>query len=597
MSQRPPLTARATRAGWLLAGSLLLLVGLSCTKSKEGPITAASGAYQVADEEAKQTTASGSKSAPGSFATSVGDAASTGKAPAAQRLSDTPPGAAPSGTARVVAGPEGDFEAAGPAQVRVGDMPQPPATPPFQPNAAGDPYAVPDGKEALIAFLQRLQQREPQGTNQPQMLEDFRRIQGARIRAAEKLTEVAKDKETRVNAARAKVDALRALAQTGSPETVKELQSYCRVLVKDRDPELVGLGRLMLFALAVDDMAAGKETDVQSILTELKALVTSGAKDPGVFVVTSQAAMVLQQMGQKEPAMEACRLVGTTYQASDNPQIAAQARDLLIQVKVFELGLHEKVNAMLSGQPNSTPPVVEALQTLLAAPDPGLALLNMTSQVAQMIEAVGQYAAAAQTYAAIEAAFQDHPDKGLAAEAAKRAANGRLRVGLVGKPLAVQGVLLDGTPFDWGKYQGKLVLIDFWATWCQPCLQEIPNIERNYARYHDKGFEVVGVNLDDDPKNVERFLEVQPLPWTTAFSADPAARGFNHPLAVQCGVDAIPFVVLVDRDGKVKALHVRGEQLDRQLEAIFGPAAPAAKPTAAQPATGQPKQRSGAARQ
>ena len=82
----------------------------------------------------------------------------------------------------------------------------------------------------------------------------------------------------------------------------------------------------------------------------------------------------------------------------------------------------------------------------------------------------------------------------------------------------------------------------------------------------------------------------QPLPWPTVLGSDPAARGLNLPLAVQCGVDNIPFTVLVDPSGKVKEIHVSGPELGKQLDALFGPVAPEGKIPPAQPdQTPQPK--------
>ena len=139
------------------------------------------------------------------------------------------------------------------------------------------------------------------------------------------------------------------------------------------------------------------------------------------------------------------------------------------------------------------------------------------------------------------------------------------RARLVGHPFEVAGVTIEGQPFDWSEYEGKVVLIDFWATWCGPCLQELPNIRVNYEKFREQGFEVVGVNLDDDPQDVQAFFSVQKLPWPTVLSTDPQSRGMKTPLAVESGVEFIPFIVLVGRDGKVAALNVRGEKLEPKL--------------------------------
>ena len=86
-------------------------------------------------------------------------------------------------------------------------------------------------------------------------------------------------------------------------------------------------------------------------------------------------------------------------------------------------------------------------------------------------------------------------------------------------------------------------------------MEELPNIKQNYQLYHEKGFEVVGINLDEDPAALEQFLSVEDIPWATVSSDDPNATGRNNVNAVRCGVE-VPFMLLVGRDGNVAALNV-----------------------------------------
>jgi thiol-disulfide isomerase/thioredoxin len=564
----PRLQCLLTAFGLVAAAAILA----GCGQKEEGPVTAASGKFEVADDTAPatgSTAASSEVSSAGAGETAASDPAMPGGL--------------------------------------VGDVPTPPITPPIDGAVGGAKgYQVPEGKEALLAFLKQLQRQQPKGQTQQELLDDFRAMHSARIQAADKLLKESQEKQDRMAATQAKLDAMRALSRLGDRQAEKELNRYARTVSQDSDLEIANLGRLMLFGMSLETLGSGEMTDVQPLVAELKKLIADQPNAPGVFMLARQAAVMLQQLGQKDAAAEAYQTIGNAYKDSQDPQIAAEVRSMLEQAQVQaqenELDLDGKLRALLTGQPNSAQPVLEVLKALLGGEAPGEYALNVVSQVAQLLEISGNYKEATEAFTLLESKYKDHPNQELAKQASARAENGRRRSALVGQPFTVEGVQVDGSPFDWGKYQGKVVLVDFWATWCGPCLQEIPNIDANYKKYKDKGFEVVGVNLDDDSQTVVRFLEVQPLPWATVVSADPNARGFEHPLAIQCGIDAIPFIVLVDRDGKVNALHVRGEKLEQKLAELLGPAgepaattpaapAPPAAPAAPpeQPAAAQPK--------
>ena len=140
---------------------------------------------------------------------------------------------------------------------------------------------------------------------------------------------------------------------------------------------------------------------------------------------------------------------------------------------------------------------------------------------------------------------------------------------LLQKPVELSGKLLDGSDFDIGQYKGKVVVIDFWATWCGPCVAELPNVIENYKKFHDQGLEIIGVSLDQDAEAVTKFVEENEVPWKTLFSSDPESNGWKHPMAVKFGIRAIPTMILVGKDGKIVALNVRGERLGPAIQAAL----------------------------
>jgi thiol-disulfide isomerase/thioredoxin len=146
------------------------------------------------------------------------------------------------------------------------------------------------------------------------------------------------------------------------------------------------------------------------------------------------------------------------------------------------------------------------------------------------------------------------------------------RLRLPGNTFALQGRTVDGKKFDWTAYQGKVVLVDFWATWCGPCLADLPLILQSYRKYHDRGFEIVGISLDHEREALESFLSANAIPWTTLFSPDPVKRGWEDPIAAHYGLMGIPAAFLVDQNGKVVSISVRGENLDEALAKLLGPA-------------------------
>lgn len=144
------------------------------------------------------------------------------------------------------------------------------------------------------------------------------------------------------------------------------------------------------------------------------------------------------------------------------------------------------------------------------------------------------------------------------------------RLGLVGQTLEIEGRLVDGSTLDWRSFRGRVVLVDFWAVWCQPCVAEIPNVKNTYDTFHERGFGVVGINLDEDRTQLAKFLKDNDIPWATLRGTSAADSGMRHPMVVKYGVESVRRNFLVDQDGKVVANDVHGERLPKLVESLLG---------------------------
>ncbi len=129
-------------------------------------------------------------------------------------------------------------------------------------------------------------------------------------------------------------------------------------------------------------------------------------------------------------------------------------------------------------------------------------------------------------------------------------------------PKAFQVTDMKGQPLSLEALKGKVVLLDFWATWCGPCVQELPNVIEAYKKYHAQGFEIVGISLDEDKDALEKFLKENDMPWVQFFDG----KGWKNEVAQIYEVKSIPATYLIDRKGNLARIGVRGDALVPAIE-------------------------------
>ena len=134
----------------------------------------------------------------------------------------------------------------------------------------------------------------------------------------------------------------------------------------------------------------------------------------------------------------------------------------------------------------------------------------------------------------------------------------------IGKPLDISFTAVDGRKVDLKEMKGKVVLIDFWATWCGPCVAEMPSVKKTYEAFHDKGFEIVGISLDDDKDALNNYIKKNAIAWPQYFDG----KQWNNEISFRYGIDGVPTEWLVDKQGNLRETSARGH-LDASVDALL----------------------------
>lgn len=124
----------------------------------------------------------------------------------------------------------------------------------------------------------------------------------------------------------------------------------------------------------------------------------------------------------------------------------------------------------------------------------------------------------------------------------------------------------EGKPMKLSSLRGKIVLVDFWASWCGPCRRENPHVVKLYNKYKSKGFEVLGVSLDRTKDKWEKAIAKDKLTWSHVSDL----KGWKNQVAKQYSVTSVPHTILLDQEGRILARNLRGADLDAKLKELFG---------------------------
>jgi TolA-binding protein/peroxiredoxin len=148
---------------------------------------------------------------------------------------------------------------------------------------------------------------------------------------------------------------------------------------------------------------------------------------------------------------------------------------------------------------------------------------------------------------------------------AVKAAGALRRLTMVGQPLRLRGSTLTGQAFDLAQLQGKVVLVYYWASWCEPCKADLATLKDLQARFGRYGFSIVGVSLDYTPEATQQLVQEYQLNWPQLYEPG----GLDSPLANELGIVTVPTLILVDQQGKVVNRNLQTAVLESELRRLI----------------------------
>lgn len=343
-------------------------------------------------------------------------------------------------------------------------------------------------------------------------------------------------------------------------EAAQELERFANALSASDDADLAHQAAVVIIGFELQSLQNGVHSTPDELLAQVGRLFRR-PQDRGFpeFMVLQQAQQVLRQMGFNEQAEQVQRSLVEAYRTAPDRKLRSEAWLIEVQSSQAYQNFLQAFGPLGTEQFDAA----AALAALRGLYDqfPSLQTLEQIASTITNIEYSGHVPLSQDVASFTRQRLSDYPDADTTLIGNALAAHSA-RTALLGQPLNLSGLVdFEGRPLEPSDYAGKVVLVDFWASWCVKCMREIPAIRQSYAEFSERGFDVLSVNMDENLASGRSFVEQQKFPWRSFHNQNLHELGFKSALAQQLGVSAIPFMLLLDRDGRVAALHVRGEQL------------------------------------
>jgi thiol-disulfide isomerase/thioredoxin len=270
-----------------------------------------------------------------------------------------------------------------------------------------------------------------------------------------------------------------------------------------------------------------------------------------------QADLQLSQLPGAAPQTESTRedlmkQADTILNAADAPE-DAKGEAAFLRIMVAAGGINETKTAMIAAFFKDSGDFLAKYGQHRLAPE----MRQTRFQLASEVESPESEA--------VLKSFAEDKDPQVAAAAKLTLAKREKMKELKTKPVDIKFTAIDGHEVDLANLRGKVVLVDFWASWCGPCMAEAPNVVATYEKLHAKGFEIVGISLDQEKPAMEAAMKEKGMTWPQYFDG----KGWENEISSQFGIQSIPAAWLLDKKGMLRESGLRGEELPAGVEKLL----------------------------
>ncbi|MEM8733539.1 MAG: TlpA disulfide reductase family protein [Planctomycetota bacterium] len=367
----------------------------------------------------------------------------------------------------------------------------------------------------------------------------------------------------------AQLIALSHLSGLGDVTAAQQLESLAGDLSKHSDKKISHESNLILVGFSLQALQNGIEKDASAVSEQMELLLEEPQfRGFPEFLVGRRSVEVLSSMGYKEDADQVRQLLAGAYASHPDPKLRNEAWTFETQSSQARENYNAACNML--GTPNASPELLMGAARGLYAEFPSPQTLEELASSMTKIERGGFIDISKQLAELIRVNLSNWQNEEATGLTRRWLDAHDKRIGMLNELFSPTSLArLSGETLDVETYRGKMLFVDFWASDCLPCLQELPKLRRIHDQFSDQNFAILGITVDVAPDEANALVQQQRIPWDVARFSD--AAGLDAAFTRSNGIDAIPFNVLVSKEGIVQRIHLTTNELESILSESLAP--------------------------